>query len=218
MCSSDLEKHLERTPWVEDYDLIVGLVGLGVYALERLPRPAARKCLESVIDRLDEMADRRPDGITWFTRPEQMSPLTREQFPHGYFNLGVAHGTPGVIALLGAVCAVDVAAGKARALLDGAVAWLLAQELIDDPLSRFPSTIVQGAKPSRSRLAWCYGDLGIAAALLSAARSVGDTAWESEAIKTARIAARRPPDQTGVVDAGLCHGAVGNAHFFNRMF
>ena len=31
-------------------------------------------------------------------------------------------------------------------------------------------------------------------------------------------AANRPPDQTGVVDAGLCHGSAGLAHLFNRMY
>jgi hypothetical protein len=31
-------------------------------------------------------------------------------------------------------------------------------------------------------------------------------------------AAARPPDQTGVVDACLCHGSAGLAHLFNRMY
>ena len=31
-------------------------------------------------------------------------------------------------------------------------------------------------------------------------------------------AANRPPDHTGVVDAGLCHGSAGLAHLFNRMY
>ena len=42
-----------------DYDLIIGLVGIGVYALERLPRTSARECIELIVDRLDETAVRR---------------------------------------------------------------------------------------------------------------------------------------------------------------
>ena len=38
--------HLDQSPWRGAYDLIEGLVGFGVYALERLPRPAAAACLE----------------------------------------------------------------------------------------------------------------------------------------------------------------------------
>src|SRR5688572_14316907 len=47
----ELINYLQKSPWKEDYDLIVGLVGYGVYAIERLPRPSAIQCLELVIDR-----------------------------------------------------------------------------------------------------------------------------------------------------------------------
>jgi hypothetical protein len=58
----------------------------------------------------------------------------------------------------------------------------------------------------------------VAVALLGAARSVGERAWEEVALAIARRAAHRPPEQAGVVDAGLCHGAAGLGHLFNRMF
>ena len=47
-----LLRHLRQTPWDRAYDLTDGLVGFGVYALERLPRAAAVSCLELVVDRL----------------------------------------------------------------------------------------------------------------------------------------------------------------------
>src|SRR5207248_4085436 len=31
-------------------------------------------------------------------------------------------------------------------------------------------------------------------------------------------AAERPPDEAGVFDGGLCHGAAGLGHLFNRLF
>ncbi len=213
-----LIRHLSRSPWRLEYDLISGLVGFGVYALERLPRAAAAEILSLVIERLDETAECRPDGITWFSRPEWFIPKTRTQYPGGYYNLGVAHGVPGVIALLAGARAAGVAARKAGSLLDGAVRWLLAQEMKGDAVVRFASFFGPDLEPARSRLAWCYGDLGVAAALLSAARLAGEPAWEREALATARIAAARPPDQAGVIDAGLCHGAAGVAHLFNRLF
>ena len=43
-----LRDHLNLSRWSDDYDLIEGLVGLGVYALERLPRPAAAALLKRV--------------------------------------------------------------------------------------------------------------------------------------------------------------------------
>jgi hypothetical protein len=42
--------------------------------------------------------------------------------PHGWYNLGVAHGVPSVIAFLGLVCAANLATRTARPLLGGAIA------------------------------------------------------------------------------------------------
>jgi lantibiotic modifying enzyme len=212
-----LKRFVRRRGWKADYDLVTGLVGLGVYVLERLPAPAAISILEGVIDRLEETAERRPDGITWHTPPDLLSSEQRERCPRGYDNLGLAHGLPGVVALLGAACAAGVKPRKARGLLDGAVAWLLHQKRKGKTGSRFPAWLAPGSPREGCRSAWCYGDPGVAAALMCAARSVGESAWEREALQIARGAAARPPDQAGVVDAGLCHGAAGLGHIFNRM-
>jgi hypothetical protein len=75
-----------------------------------------------------------------------------------------------------------------------------------------------GIEPAPSRLAWCYGDPGVAAALLVAAQAVGEKSRERQALEIALHAAARPPEQARVVDAGLCHGAAGLGHLFNRMF
>jgi len=213
-----LIEHLKLTPWRGDYDLIAGLVGLGVYALERLPRATAVECLELIIDRLTETAEHTPQGMTWLTRPELLSGWQRELCPQGHYNLGLAHGVPGVIALLGQACAAGVARAQAELLLKGAVAWLRAQELSPTAKSRFDSWVVPGSKPQASRAAWCYGDPGIAVALLSAARCIHEPEWERAALDLMRGVAARPLEDVGVVDAGLCHGAAGLAHLFNRFY
>jgi len=214
-----LGEYLKRSPWIDDYDLIIGLVGFGVYALERLPRASAHQCLERIVDRLDETAERNSGGVTWLTRAHLLPEHQREQCPNGYYNLGLAHGVPGVIALLGGVCAAGVAVGQARPLLDGAVAWLLRQKLTNGAESSFlPWIELDGIEREDCRLAWCYGDPGVAAALLLAARSVREPEWEREAIEIARRAAKREPESAGVKDAALCHGAAGLGHVFNRLF
>jgi lantibiotic modifying enzyme len=217
-----LREHLALTPWRGHYDLISGLVGFGVYALERLPRPGGRECLEQVVARLGELAERRPDGVTWLTSTDLMMDRDLEMFPRGNYNLGVAHGVPGVIPLLARVCAAGLDAGDlARELLDGAVAWTLARKLPEGAGSVFPYNVADGmtadAGPKPTRLAWCYGDLGIAASLLAAARAVGEESWEREALGIARRAAARRAESSGVLDAGVCHGAAGAAHLFNRI-
>jgi lantibiotic modifying enzyme len=207
-------EHVGLTPWQGHYDLITGLVGFGVFALERLPRPGGEECLRRVVTRLTELAERGPQGATWLTGPQLMPDADNDLFPAGHYNLGVAHGVPGVIALLGLAQKAGV---ECRPLLDGAVEWLLAQKLPPGSGSIFSYNTTPGAASGSSRVAWCYGDLGISAALLVAARAVGQQAWEAEALEIARRTAERSLKDSAVVDAGICHGAGGVAHLFNRL-
>lgn len=221
-----LLEHVAQSPWTADYDLIGGLVGLGVYGLERLPHPAGRQLLAEVIQRLAELAEQQAAGITWHTAPHLIYAPQRPNFPNGYYNLGLSHGMPGVIALLGRAVAANVATVTARPLLDGAVRWLLAL----DPTPAVEESEGQGGYPASfdnlaafhqakpARLAWCYGDVGIAAALLGTARYVGEPAWEAAALRIARRAAQRPATENGVRDGCLCHGAAGLLHLFNRFY
>ena len=202
-------------PWTGDYDLINGLTGFGVYALERFPRPTAVRCLEAIVDRLDETVEVLGAGLTWFTASELMFPHQRERYPRGGYNLGVAHGVPGVIAFLAAACRRGIRSERARPLLEGAVRWVWSQRLSEQ---RFPAWVVPGIEAKPSRLAWCYGDPGIAATLLSAARALGNDEWERAAFDIALRAATAAPEDAGVEDAGLCHGAFGLAHVYNRIY
>jgi hypothetical protein len=209
---------LSRTPWIGEYDLIGGLAGLGVYALERLPRASAAKILEQVVERLAELAKEMPDGTAWFSEVERIPEWQREFHPDGYYNLGVAHGLPGVVPILAGACAAGVAVDRARPLLDSSVRFLLARRLEPGGPSCFAGSYYPNQDPSPTRLAWCYGDPGIAATLLVAARAVGEPEWERQAIDIARAAAAREETSTYVRDAGICHGAAGLGHLFNRMY
>jgi hypothetical protein len=126
-----LVRYLDRHPWSDPFDLIEGLVGIGVYALERVPHPAGKRLLGEIVGHLKATARRRARGVAWWSDPKWVPPTFR-QVPNPDFNLGVAHGVPGVIALLGRITDADIDARtkeSARTLLERAVDWLLAQEL-----------------------------------------------------------------------------------------
>jgi len=112
-------RHLERGPWIGQYDLISGLVGLGIYFLERLPREPAIRGIRLVLTRLEELAKHVLPGITWFTPPQLLPKRQLEVYPAGYYNLGVAHGVPGVVQFLGEVLAVGIETARAKLLLEG---------------------------------------------------------------------------------------------------
>src|SRR6266545_2657255 len=87
--------------WPREYDLINGLVGLGVYALEGLPRPTAAACLERIVARLAERALDEHEGAAWFSPPETVPEHQRLANPEGFYNLGASHGMAGIVAVLG---------------------------------------------------------------------------------------------------------------------
>ena len=208
---------LRRYPDQAPYDLVHGLTGLGVYALARWPRPAAAQCLLGVVEQLARRARHDRDGVYWWTPPTWKGPQ-RERYQPGGVDLGVAHGMAGVIPFLARVHRVGLAQQTVRPLLDGAVRWLLAHMVDTVSGPTVPCFVADDIEPGPARSAWCYGDPGVAVALLLAARDVGEPAWEAVATALAMGAANRPPDQSGVVDAGLCHGSAGLAHLFNRMY
>ena len=70
--------------WSAPYDLIVGLTGLGVYALQRYPRPVAIECLRRVVKLLHERAQHDEHGLYWWTPPaEILDEESRTQYLSG---------------------------------------------------------------------------------------------------------------------------------------
>lgn len=200
------------------YELIEGLTGLGAYALARWPRPAAAEILAGVVAGLAGRARTDADGVYWWTPGASLVGPRRELYPAGGVDMGVAHGMAGVLPLLARACSLGIAEPAVRPLLDGAVRWLTAH-LTDSPAG--PTTtsfIAAGTAPDPARSAWCYGDPGVATALLLAARDLAEPGWHQLGADLAFRAARRPPGQTGVSEAGICHGAAGLAHLFGRMY
>lgn len=199
----------------EHYDLIQGLAGYGIACLEGLPRKSARASLDRVLDHLLATAEPQETGCSWFTPPHLLPEWQAKLAPEGYYNLGVAHGVPAVIVLLARCLEAGIRRPEVGPLLDGAVAWLLAQRGEEG----FPSWVPKGRPAQKAaRLAWCYGDPGIAATLLVAARATGNHLWHDAAIDVACVAAARDLSLSGVQDSGICHGAAGLAHIFNRLY
>ncbi len=163
-----------------NYDLIGGYVGVGIYWLERLPRKTALMGIQQTLAALERLSTITPLGITWFTPAFLVPPSQIDKAPSGYYNLGVAHGVPGVIGFLAQVVAYgfgDEITNKASALLAGAMEWLLAQQRPPDSISRYSAWAIPGQDCGDSRTAWCYGDLGIASVLRLVAQRTHNPFW-----------------------------------------
>jgi hypothetical protein len=205
--------------WTPSFDLSDGLAGMAVYALEGMPRTSASRILVLVVERLARAAVRFPAGIAWRSDPDWLPAELQSAFV-GEWNLGVAHGVPGVIGALARVAVAEVPAPTrdlARELVRGGVGWLLCQERSGED-EGFPFATGRAAKGGAARSAWCYGDPGVAATLMLAGEALGEPSWRREAARIAIRAARRGADTAGVHDAWLCHGATGLGHVFHRLY
>lgn len=205
------------------YDLISGHVGIAVPVLQRIadgnPSPTSEPLARLVLDQLERGARPAPGGLAWHTPPNLLPEWQRQLAPEGYFNLGLAHGMPGVIGVLARYIAAGVEVERARRLLDGVIGYMQAvrSSTFGHRYAAWLTDEAPIAEP-QCRVAWCYGDLGAAIGLLSAAIVTGRDDWRAEALDLAHGMAARAEGASGVLDAGLCHGAAGIGHLFNRMW
>ncbi len=208
---------LRKDGWKGSFDLIRGLAGFGIYGLSRLPREIGHDIVNGSISRLAERAVDKDGGLCWPAEMELEMNFRAEAFPDGYMDTGIAHGQSGPVAFLAKALRAGYA--DAKPLLEGSLAWLLAQDSGRRAGDAFPSLVPfeerPDVRPGPTRLAWCYGDPGVAAALVQAARALGDDALLARAVGIVHACADRV--EPGVVDVGLCHGAAGLGHVFHRI-
>jgi len=216
---SELDEYLYNAMMADirsgNYDFLHGAVGNAIYFLHRLPNPEAENYLTTFIDELESAGQHNADGsIKW------ESVIDHEAGKKG-FNISMSHGIASIVAFLAKVYTTGIAKEKVEKLLNGAVQFLLQQRLDRSKYSSyFPSYALESQDElNSSRLAWCYGDLGISVALWHASRAMKNKAWEDIAVEILKHAAqRRDLQKNGVLDAGLCHGTAGNAQIFYRMY
>ncbi len=196
---------LARPSWPFVYGLWHGVVGLGVYALER----GRIDLVARAVDHLDQIAERSPAGCTWWNPgvPELGD-------PSDHHDLGMVHGVAGAIAFLAAACAAGVP--HARQLATDAVRWLLGHERAAS-VPRFPMHAGIEVPFDFVRNGWCHGDATIAAALIQAGEALGDPTLSVRAADLARAMACAAIDHAPDFDAAFCHGAAGRAHLFSRL-
>ncbi|SDM67464.1 lanthionine synthetase C family protein [Allokutzneria albata] len=188
-----------------DYDVISGAAGtLGYLISVDAPKPVVRQAIDALIDDLVWLCD--PER--WFIPPHRY-PLASysDRYPHGYVNIGLAHGIPGPLAAL----SLAHQAGYQR---DGLVEAIrrTADYLVGLPCwwpAGVPLTESGAEDRDRlepGRIAWCYGAPGVAAALLNAANALQDKSIRDVAVDGFESVLR---NLAPLPEAPLCHGVAG---------
>ncbi|WP_327156852.1 lanthionine synthetase C family protein [Streptomyces tubercidicus] len=194
------------------YDLTTGLAGYARLLLAR--RSEHGGVLGEVLAHLTRFAEplwpagRRVPG--WWS-PGGPTLGSDGDYPHGHVNFGLAHGAPGILAVLAAALRAGVPVPGLRAAVTGLGEQLLAHRTAD---GRWPAVIplpefLAGTVPEPGGSGWCYGTPGVAGALSQAAEALDRSDWGRTAVDAAVLDLAAP---RAVVDTGLCHGWAGLLH------
>ncbi len=203
------------------YDFLHGILGVGYYFFKRYQNTKSeilkdhyKEILLEIVALLQKTSQKEDNTAKW------ESYLIREEDVKGY-NLGLAHGISSIINFLSRLLEYTDFNNKVRSLLYQSVEYILSFKSKDfSCTSSFPSWItIKNEKSDGSRLAWCYGDLGVGITLWRAGKILGNTHYREEAIQVLKHAAKRKNlKEAGVNDAGLCHGAYGIMHIYNYIY
>ncbi|GIG67802.1 lanthionine synthetase C family protein [Phytomonospora endophytica] len=200
---------------MREFDLIHGLVGLGVHLLRRHPDHDVTRDVLAYLVRLTEPKGGTAGLPSWWM-PTGPSGQSDQDFPDGHGNFGLSHGIAGVLALLSlsvirgaAVPGVVDAIGRICAWTDqwlqcsDGAAWWPGLITLDQHHIRRIDPIL------RPRPSWCYGIAGAARAQQLAGLALRD-ARRQELAEEAILAVFKDPDQLDRLDGpGLCHGTAG---------
>ena len=195
------------------YDFMHGALGSGLYFLRTKTNS---EFLERIIDFLDQTAEK--DTVNHIYKWKSPLGISKEI---GY-NIALSHGMTGIVVFLTRYLANNPKNKKVHELIEGSVNYILSQRIDFQTYgSYFPSYSIDSLKSDRlmSRLAWCYGDLGIAISLWQAGKILNNQEWKAIALNVFNDSTLRHTfPETGVIDAGLCHGSAGIAMIYNRMY
>ncbi|MFS4449036.1 lanthionine synthetase C family protein [Maribacter sp. 2307UL18-2] len=202
-------------------DFLHGAIGYGFYFLKRYKGTKNDRlknqyvsCLTELINGIKENALFENNTIFW------KSTLDARVGNKGC-NLSLAHGMAGIINFLVRMATIPSLKNDCNILLRGASNFIVDfyNKSNKECVSLFPSWIEEDSIPEYdSRLAWCYGDLGIGKSLELAAMEIENNELEKQALEILEESAKRvDASNTRVIDAGICHGSFGNFLFFNEI-
>lgn len=130
------------------------------------------------------------------------------------YNMGLAHGYPSYIRLLTLNSTNNLYFEQVCQLKN-----VVDSSKLNAQKSLYPFVFHTDEVNTSSRLAWCYGDLGIAASFWLAGKKFDQPQWQEEAVQILQHSTkRRNLEENQVLDAAFCHGAAGIAHIYNRYY
>jgi hypothetical protein len=189
----------------KEYDLFYGLIGKSIYYFNDIKKN--KDTIHLILNYVIDISEKDDRGIYWidYYTNDRLKNINVESY-------GLAHGIPSIIIFL-CKCLEIFPSDKLKKIIASSVSRMIAISNSDDRWS-YPDSNVQNIE---SRLAWCYGDLGVAYSFLIASKSLSDKSIFNEARKMVIKTCQRDLKSSGIIqntngfefDIGLCHGLAG---------
>jgi lantibiotic biosynthesis protein len=160
----------------------------------------------------------------WVPRSRQPGRLERQRFLRGNFNLGLAHGVAGPLALISLALQRGHEVSGQRDSIRRFADWLAGWVLHDENGCYWPCWVEWTAQVAAersadgvTRTAWCYGAPGVAYALYQAGTALGVARWERVALAGLRATLDRDESSWHLDGPTVCHGYAGLLQVLWRM-
>lgn len=203
------------------YDFLHGVLGIGHYFLKRYQNTESavlkkkyKEVLQDIITSLDTSSLKDKDGVRW------KSVLVKEDGLRGY-NLSLSHGMSSIVNFLSRLVIYDDFQASTKKLLQESVRYIMGLKSDDiSDTSSFPNWVtVDNEQSKNTRLAWCYGDLGVGISLWQAGKSLQDPIISNTAMEVLkRSTLRKDLGEAKIIDAGICHGSYGVMLIYHYMY
>lgn len=203
----------------ENFDYLHGGLGMMLYLLKRY-QP---KDIGKLNDALQALTDKALFGEEKKTA-KWVSTVIIENTSCEVYNLSLSHGITSIINIVARYLseAKDTANyTQHKLLLNAAINYLKEQQNPPESTFLFPNYIFSktNQKAPSGRIAWCYGDLGMSIALWKAGDFMKDESLKQYSLYILEHFHKQNAYKlTGVRDGALCHGTVGIAHIYHRLY
>ena len=222
---SPLEKnfHAGQPSPMALYDLIRGIVGIDIYGLNQTQDPSFALFTEKIARHLVHLS--KPLEVEGRSVPGWYLPFRfqilkedQQKYPKGNFNLGLAHGIPGVLAFLSIAILRGVEVAGQREAIKDIACWIkghrqehqgnlfwgthvtFEEEIVEPGHRRYSSTKKNG---------WCYGTTGIARSLFLAGKALKCEELKSFAVDSFCSIFIESQQEWKLPSPTFCHGIAG---------
>lgn len=198
-----------------NYDFLHGGIGYALYFINRYKTTSSASLklsykikIDKFISLLDGLADKSLNQYKWETISDGDK----------VYDLSISHGISSIIGVLNKLYEFSEFRDEVRSMLQGAINFITDFQYNENSLSLYPS-MISIKNNDNCRLAWCYGDLGIAVVLFQSSYLLKSESLRKKALFILEFSCkRRNLEQNLVFDSGICHGSMGISQIFKNIF